>query len=149
VTKSEIVAAVREVIAAESTLVLSTVDTNGIVSSAPLFYLPGQNLDLYWLSSGNSRHSTNVSAHPQAAVAVHQAVWRWKEIRGVQMEGAVKLVDEPAERGWVVGQYVARFHLRPELYAAIESSALFCFRPVWVRYLDNRRGFGFSVEASL
>ncbi len=148
-TQSEIVTAVREVLATESTLTLSTVDAHGAVSSAPLFYVFDQNLQLFWLSSADSRHSRNLAVHSRAAVAVYPAVWHWNELRGVQMEGVASIVEDAAERNWVTGKYVDRFQLHSDLRDAIQQSTLYRLRPVWARYLDNRRGFGFKAETAL
>ncbi|NJL30135.1 MAG: hypothetical protein HC898_00075 [Phycisphaerales bacterium] len=32
---------------------------------------------------------------------------------------------------------------------AVESQSFFCITPMWVRWLDNRKGFGFKVEIDL
>ena len=148
-TRDEITVAVKALLAAESTMILGTVDGNAVVSSAPLFYVFDDRLALYWLSASDSRHSLNIVDHPQASVAVCPGVWHWKEIRGVQMEGVALQLDDPAERARVIGEYIARFKLGDEMSAAIDQSTVYKFRPLWVRYLDNSRGFGFKAETRL
>jgi len=149
VTRKEITEAVKEVLKAESTMALATVDGNGVVSSAPVFYSFDQRLQLYWLSSSASRHSRNIAGHPQAAASVYPSIRQWTEIRGVQIEGTASVIADPAERSWVIGEYVVRFRLRDRFHDAIEKSTLYRLRPAWVRYLDNSRGFGYSAETAL
>ncbi len=138
----------RRVIEGETTMVLATAGEDGRAAAAPLFYVPGEGLELYWLSSEASRHSRNLAARPDAAAAVFRSVTRWEEIRGVQMEGEARAVRDPAERERVLARYRERFGLGPEFEGAIGESTLYVFRPRWVRYVDNSEGFGFKVEAS-
>ena len=149
VTREETAAAVRAVLAGESTLVLATADRDGAVSCASLFYIFDDQLSLYWLSSPDSRHSRNLVDRPQASIAVHPSVQGWREIRGVQMDGVAAVVVDPVERGRVIADYVARFLLGSEMSGAIDQSTLYRFQPSWVRYLDNSRGFGFHAETFL
>ena len=139
----EIADEVRSVLATTSTLVLATADTEGIVSSAPLFFVFDPELRLYWLSSADSRHSRNLALRPQAAVSVYPAVWNWTEIRGAQLEGTGSPVADAGERDRVVGEYIARFHLPAELSGAIAKSTLYRFVPAWIRYVT---AFGERAE---
>ena len=132
----------------QSTLALSTSGDAGAPRVAPLFYLPGDNLDLYWFSSPRSGHGRSLKSDPAAAVAIHSHAETWEEIRGCQMRGAVETVTGRRRRA-VAGAYVERFRLGTLFRAAMVRSRLYMFRPRWVRYIDNSRGFGFKFEIDL
>ena len=76
----------------QSTLALSTSGDAGAPCVAPLFYLPGDNLELYWFSSPRSAHSRNLKRDPAAAVAVYDHAATWEDIRGCQLLGTVGVV---------------------------------------------------------
>jgi uncharacterized protein YhbP (UPF0306 family) len=124
---------VRALLERESTLVLATTADDGTPIATPLFYYSDGEGNLYWLSSPASRHSRNLSARPRAAVAVFAPAGQWKEIRGVQMEGAVETVVDPA----ILARYRRRLALGAELDEAIERSTMYVFRPRWWRFVDS------------
>lgn len=146
---AEVLERVRRLIESETTMVLATAGEDGAAAAAPLFYLPGAALALYWLSAERSRHSRNIARRPKAAAAVYRSVARWQEIQGVQMEGAAEAVRDRAERERILVLYRRRFAPGPELEPAIGESTLYVFRPRWLRYLDNAEGFGFQAELEL
>jgi uncharacterized protein YhbP (UPF0306 family) len=130
----------------QSTLSLATTALNGAPQVAPLFYLADDELRLYWLSSAFSQHSRNLKRSPAAAVCVYSPTEQWKEIRGVQMRGAVSVVTARSQRRAIVEAYCARFHLEPLFRGDIARSRLYRFQPEWVRYLDNSKRFGYKFE---
>ncbi len=140
---------VRELLESQSTMTLATVDEQGHPDAAPLFFFLQNDLTLYWLSSADSRHSINLRARPQAAVAVYAPVNRWQKIRGVQLEGTATEVSDPQQRREIIAGYRRRFRLGVLLSAAITQSTLYAFRPRWLRYTDNARGFGYHVEMEM
>jgi len=143
----------RELVAAflreQSTLALSTVDAEKIVSTAPLFYIANEDLTLYWLSSTTTEHSVNLLREPRAAVTVYRDTDYWKMIRGVQMRGVVAEVVDSTQRKLVVERYCERFQLGTVFRLAITQSALYAFRPAWIRYIDNAKRFGYKFEIEL
>lgn len=132
-----------------STLTLATISDQRVPHAAPLFYLLHEGLQLYWVSSPSSMHSLNLANSVDVSVAVYSATDRWKEIRGVQMQGKVQLVTNPRERKAVLRAYVDRFHLGTIFRLAISGSNLYKFMPFWIRYLDNSKRFGFKREIVL
>jgi uncharacterized protein YhbP (UPF0306 family) len=140
---------VRELLESESTMTLATVDEYGNPDAAPLFFFLRNDLTLYWLSSADSRHSVNLRSRPQVAVAVYASVNRWEKIRGVQLEGTATEVSDPRQRREIIAGYRRRFRLGALLSAAITQSTLYVFRPNWIRYTDNTRGFGYHVEMEM
>jgi uncharacterized protein YhbP (UPF0306 family) len=143
VTHHQLVAAL---LTSQTTLSLATVAEDGTPHIAPLFYLAGEALDLYWLSSVSSVHSRNLKRSPAAAVAVYSPATGWKEIQGVQMRGTVSVVHDRTERRQIIEGYVARFQLGPLFRVRIARSRLYRFRPEWIRYLDNTAQFGHKFE---
>lgn len=142
----EIREAVAQLLVDQSTLVLSTVDTDGTPRATPLFYLPGVNLELYWFSSGTSVHSRNIDRSSAASVALYAPTERWQEIRGAQLSGSAGRITDHKQRREVTNQYCQRFALGPMLRLAMLRSSLYSFRPTWIRYVDNSRGFGYKYE---
>ncbi len=130
-------------------MVLSTVDAAGQSHTTPLFYLTGDDFELYWLSSRSSMHSCNIAASPQVSAAIYAATDRWQEIRGVQMRGSVSKITERIRRREISKQYRERFQLSEFFRAVMARSSLYVFQPCWVRYIDNTRRFGFKCEIDL
>ncbi|MGA3081380.1 MAG: pyridoxamine 5'-phosphate oxidase family protein [Terracidiphilus sp.] len=133
----------------ETTLSLATAGEDGEPCVAPLFYLAGKELSLYWFSSESSRHSLNLKRTPRAAVTVHSSAEGWKQIRGVQMRGSVSKITEPKRRAARTEAYCERFKLGRGLSLVLRQSALYEFKPEFFRYLDNAQGFGFKFELML
>jgi uncharacterized protein YhbP (UPF0306 family) len=133
----------------ETTLALATVSKEGLSRVTPLFYLPQDGLRLFWFSSSASAHSRNLKRNPRSAVTVFRCTADWKEIRGVQMMGAVSVVSDAALRRAIAKTYTTRFHLGKVFVAAISASTLYCFQPDWLRYIDNSRRFRYKFELSL
>ena len=143
--KRELIA---NLLAAQTTLSLATVTPDGAPRVTPLFYLP-QELRLYWFSSPSSDHSRYLAAQATCAVTVYAPATGWKEIRGVQMRGEASRVSDPEIRSKITAQYTSRFQLSRLFQPLIAKSALYCFEPHWLRYLDNSRRFGYKCELSL
>jgi uncharacterized protein YhbP (UPF0306 family) len=132
----------------ETTLSLATTGEDGEASVAPLFYIAGKDLSLYWLSSEGSLHSQNLNRQPRAAATVYRNAASWREIRGVQMRGSASKVTEPERRRLLIAAYCERFKLGRVLQLAARQSALYVFEPEFFRFIDNARGFGHKFELS-
>lgn len=135
-------------LARHSTLSLATLNAEGRPESAPLFFAADEG-SLIWISGTHSRHSRNAAARAQAAVTIHNQVWDWHEIAGVQMEGEVTIVPAgPArDRAWQV--YRAKFPFVDEFQENVSTSEFYRFTPSWVRLIDNSVSFGYKEEARL
>jgi uncharacterized protein YhbP (UPF0306 family) len=140
--------AIRAFLEAQSTLTLATVDADGSPQAASLFYASDDDFNLCWLSSPASRHSVNLAAHPRVAAAIYPTVWGWTEIRGLQIEGEARAVQDSLYRETILARYRQKFALPPEFSVLIEQSTLYMLRPAWIRWLDNRVSFGYKVEIS-
>jgi uncharacterized protein len=139
---------VAELLRSQSTMTLSTCDDAGWPQSAPVFYYAGDDLDLYWFSSLRSAHSKSLMRDRRVAVSVFRPTDAWQEICGAQMRGEAVEIGGPARRA-IVPLYRERFRLGAGFSLTISRSRLFCFRPSWIRYLDNAKGLGFKFEVTL
>lgn len=64
----------------------------------------------------------------------------------MQLRGAVSKVTEPKRRIALLKTYCERFKLGRVLRPALRLSTLYSFRPDFIRYIDNARGFGSKFE---
>jgi uncharacterized protein len=133
----------------QSTLSLATVDADGAVRVAPLFYLHESGPRLYWFSSASSAHSRNLARDAAAAVAVSHQTDEWRKIRGVQMRGTATRVRSRTVRAAVAGRYTERFRLGKLFAVGMARATLYRFDPTWLRYIDNARRFGYKFELTL
>jgi len=140
---------VRSLLLGQSTLALATADENSTPRTTPLFYLADDALRLYWFSSRSSLHSRNLARNPQASAAVFRHVESWRQIQGVQMQGSVAVIADKKLRESITRDYCERFQLGNLFALAIGRSALYCFTPSCVRYIDNTRRFGYKFEIEL
>ena len=132
-----------------STLTLATASPECEPSSAPVYFAAGQDLRLYFFSDPGSQHSRNTAQNPQAAAAIYPEVHDWRDIRGLQLRGRVRVVEPGLEWEAAWELYTAKFPFVSELRAVVASNTLYVFEPRWVRLVDNRRGFGFKEEWEL
>lgn len=148
-----------------TTMSLATVSPEGLPQSASVFYAADDGLNLYFLSSPNSRHCVNLKQNPQAAATIHADGQAWQEIRGLQIEGAVDWVTGVVQTTQAAKAYVARFDFLKGLLdaaggisrgggtdevitlsGALSGSQFLVLRPTWIRMIDNTRGFGHKEE---
>jgi len=134
---------------AQSTLSLATVDEFGKPQVAPVFYISDDALNLYWLSSADSRHSVNLTSRQVVAATIYPNIWQWKDIRGLQIEGTAEAVQDDRVREQVLTLYLRKFTLPPDLDSQIAASTLYILTPAWIRWSDNGVRFGFRIEATL
>lgn len=139
---------IRAFLRENSTLALATVNARGEPEAAPVFYVSDDALKLYWLSSPTSRHSVNLTAQPSVAATIYPAVWDWREIRGLQIEGRAGTVEDAGQREAILNAYRAKFDLPPELAPQIAASVLYALTPRWIRWLDNGIRMGYKAELS-
>jgi uncharacterized protein len=130
------------------TLTLATHGADG-PHAAPVFFAADEALRLYFYSDPNSQHSRHLAQDARAAVAFYPPSQDWQEIRGLQMQGQVHLLEPGPqwEQGWSC--YRLKFPFVNALKAMVAQNALYVFTPHWIRLVDNRRGFGFKQEWTL
>lgn len=145
---------------------LSTVDSGGLSReisgggsggqphAANVQYAHDASWCLYWISSPDSAHSQHLTVNPRGAVTVYAHQDVPELIHGLQMHGQIDLVVEHGQAEWhrVWELYTAKYEFVrsvPQLRKAAEKQNFYCFRPTWVRWIDNRKGFGWKIEKDL
>jgi hypothetical protein len=131
-----------------TTLTLATVDPDGVPRATPLFFAFDRAFNFYFLSDSSTRHGLNLVRDDRAGAAVYPEELDWRQLRGLQLQGLVARLSPP-ESEEALAIYQARFPFLSQLADTVEASSIYCFQPGWIRYIDNRRGFGFKQEASL
>ena len=132
-----------------STMTLATAGADGSPHAASVYFAADQALHLYFFSAPDSLHSRHLAENPRAAGAIYPECHDWRDIRGLQLHGQVRLVPPGQEWDTAWELYVAKFPFVSELRDVVEQNALYAFDPSWIRLVDNRRGFGFKQEWSL
>lgn len=130
---------------------LATVDTHGMPCAANVQYAHGKGWRLYWVSSISSMHSVNIEKHgADAAITIYAHQDSPEQIHGLQLRGVAKLLDG-GEIDHAYQLYAAKypFVTGPPYDKAMKLQQFYCFTPSWMRWIDNRNGFGWKVEKSL
>ncbi len=133
-------------LAAHRVMTLATRGPDGLWA-ADVFYV-NSGFNLYFVSSPTSRHGRNLAAQPQAAATVHEDYLDWREIKGIQLEGAVEQVAA-AEEAAVRTLYGGKFPVTADL-AGAPAPIVSAFAKVrWYKlaaarayFIDNSAGFG-------
>jgi uncharacterized protein YhbP (UPF0306 family) len=127
------------------TLTLATQGKDG-PHAAPVYFAADEALRLYFFSDPQSQHSRDLAKDVRAAVAFYPPSLDWRELRGLQMHGRAQplVAGDWWDRGWAC--YLAKFPFVATLKDIVAQNALYVFTPLWIRLVDNRRGFGFKQE---
>jgi uncharacterized protein YhbP (UPF0306 family) len=135
----------------QSTMALATAgEEDGRPQVAPLFFASDEALNLYWISSPDSRHSVNIADWNDASAAIYAHTWDWSGIKGVQVSGDAMAVRDDDERRRALELYRAKFpFVNDRFMDLIEASVFYVLRPTWLRWLDNERRFGYKQEFRL
>ena len=76
--------------------------------AATVFYA-SEELQLYFFSVPDSRHCQNLAANPRVAVTIQEDYKDWREIKGIQLEGTVALVDSLTEKAKAMAVYARKY----------------------------------------
>ncbi len=140
---------VLEYLASHHVATLATTGVDGPWASA-VFYV-NDGLTLEFLSSPRSRHAVNLAEDPRCAAGIQEEYQTWSEIRGVQLEGTVRLLSGSRKQA-AMARYEGKFPMirsdradapiraaleRVEWYELIVNRCLF---------IDNAQGFGQRLE---
>jgi uncharacterized protein len=124
-------------------LTLATHGPKGLWAAA-VFYA-SKRFTLYFLSSSRSRHAQNLLASPRVAGTIQEDYGGWREIKGVQLEGAVLRLEGHA-RDRAIAIYAEKYPFvrdAPEaISVALRAVDWFQVTPDRLYFLDNSRGFG-------
>jgi len=128
-----------------STMTLATSDGDA-PHAAPVYFAADDKLNLYFFSDDKSLHSQHIAQNPRAAAAIYPECQGWMEIHGLQLHGDVRLVESVDiwEAAWEL--YTNKFPFVKALKAVVASNQMYVFTPLWVRLVDNSKGFGYKRE---
>jgi uncharacterized protein YhbP (UPF0306 family) len=141
---------------AHNTMTLATCADN-VPWAATVFYA-SEELNLYFFSPPDSRHCANLAANAKVAVTVQEDYRDWREIKGVQLEGKVALVDSVLEKAKALAVYARKYPDAIKLFTDPTSGVLhraflrvkfYRVAPERVFFIDNARGFGKRQELVL
>ncbi len=136
------------------TATLATVDDEGRPHAANVQVVHDAGWGLSWISSPRSAHSRYLAARPAAAVTLYSHLDEPELIHGLQLHGQVRPAVDLDDSDWpqLWARYTAKYPFvasAPRMRAAAEGQRFYTFVPSWLRWIDNRRGFGFKIEKTL
>jgi uncharacterized protein YhbP (UPF0306 family) len=132
------------------TATLATVDATGGPHAANVQFVADEQFRLWFVSSPQSAHSRHIAGQPSVAITVFDpADADPAQLRGIQMHGQCIAVDDPAQwqRAWTL--YAAKFPFVAEderLAAAVRNQRFYVITATWLRWIDNRQGFGWKQQ---
>ena len=114
-------------------LALAVCDKEGPYAASCFYAFDESRFALLFASDPATRHMRAIfSDEGRAAAAIHHDTKRVGVVRGAQIKGICEAADEEQRR-----LYLARFP-----YAAAMDPAVWALRIEWLKYTDNRLGFG-------
>ena len=125
--------------------------------SATVFYASYE-LRLYFFSVPDSRHCQNLAANPRVAVTIQEDYHDLREIKGIQLEGTVTLVDALVAKAKAMAVYarkypeVIKLFTNPDsglFYRAFLKVKFYCVIPDKLFFIDNEQGFGKRQELAI
>ena len=129
---------------------LATIDAHGRPCAANIQYAHDNHWRLYWVSSISSAHSVNIEHKHDAAVTIYAHQDQPEMIHGLQMRGVAKMLESD-ELEQAHKLYAAKypFITGPPYDKAMKMQLFYTFTPTWLRWIDNRRGFGWKMEKTV
>jgi len=136
-----------------NTMTLAT--SAGDVPWAATVFYASDKLRLYFFSAPDSRHCQNLAANARVAVTIQEDYKDWRQIKGIQLEGRVMLVDGVLEKAKAMAIYARKYADIIKLftdpgsgvyYKAFLKVKFYCVEPERVFYIDNEQGFGQRQE---
>jgi uncharacterized protein YhbP (UPF0306 family) len=129
-----------------TTMTIATVGIGCEPHSAAVYFACDDQLNMYFFSDSKSQHAQDTANEVLAAVTVHPDRNRWQDIHGLQMRGAITVVQSQTkwQEAWKL--YLVKFPFAADLEQLVAINQLYVFNPQWIRLVDNRRGFGFKQE---
>jgi uncharacterized protein YhbP (UPF0306 family) len=157
-TSRELTEMAHRLVAEQNTLTLATAEGD-TAWAAPVYYVFLKS-SFYFLSSPNSRHITEALKSSRASASMHATASTWKEIRGLQMAGRIRVVNPGLDAIQVLRAYLKKYPFTKEFFKEnisldLDTFAqrfgvkLYRFIPTLVYYLDNQIRFAFREEVTL
>jgi uncharacterized protein YhbP (UPF0306 family) len=117
----------RSVIDANKYMALGTADETGHPWVSPVWFASEDYRNFHWVSSPDAKHSRNLAAHPEVAIAIFDSSVPVGDAQAVYMKGVAKeLTGAELERGLEVFDRVSRKDIgRAFGLDSVQGSALF------------------------
>jgi len=138
-------------LAAHNTLTLATAHDGKPWANAVFYANDGYTL--YFVSDPKTRHADHLKENASVAGTIQDEQKDWRLIQGIQLEGHCEEITNPVESAKALAVYAAKFPFIGDMLRAPKelASAMLKVRwhkltPVWIRLIDNTRGFGFKEE---
>ncbi len=143
-------------LATHNTMTLATLGEDGPWAAA-VFYANGDNFNFFFKTSPSTRHGIDITQTAQIAATIQDDGQEWQSIVGIQAVGSCNQVDT-ADASCANDLYLEKFSfLQPkdgdkddpakqDLVTRLNETPYFCFRPQWIRLIDNSQGFGHKME---
>jgi uncharacterized protein YhbP (UPF0306 family) len=147
---------VLDYLSSHNTMTLATC-AGDIPWGATVFYA-SDDLQLYFFSSPEARHSVNLAANARVAVTIQEDYKDWRVIKGIQLEGEVMLVDGVIEKARAMAVYARKYADVIKLFTDPTSGVFhkaflkvkfYRVVPEKVFFIDNEQGFGKRQELDL
>jgi uncharacterized protein YhbP (UPF0306 family) len=127
-------------------MTLATTDPEGNPHAAPVYFVTDNTMRQYFFSEMKSQHSQDISQNPKVAAAIYPECEGWRDIKGLQLRGEVRLVEAFEEWDSAWERYQLKFPFVSAMKAVVAKNQLYIFIPSWIRLVDNSRGFGYKKE---
>lgn len=130
---------------------------SGVPWAATVFYASDE-MRLYFFSAPESRHCQNIATNGRVAVTIQEDYDDWRQIKGIQLEGRVELVDGVMEKTKAMAIYARKYSDVIKLfsdpgsgvfYKAFLKVKFYCVTPEKLFFIDNAQGFGKRQELAL
>ncbi|RJR42330.1 MAG: hypothetical protein C4576_16275 [Desulfobacteraceae bacterium] len=142
----------QELVSQQTTMTIST-SHDDTPWAAPVYFAE-RRFHFYFFSDPSSRHIRETLESGKAAAAIFHQASSWKEIRGIQMSGAIRQVAPGLDGVRAVRAYLRKFpftrdFFEPSLQIDLDSFIkkfhvrLYVFIPNLLYYQDNRIRFSF------
>jgi uncharacterized protein YhbP (UPF0306 family) len=140
---------IETLLAGSRTLCLATVSEAGQPHPANLWYAHDEHWRFYFVSNPGSAHARHLARDPRVAAAIYAHTDIAHEIHGVQLHGRCIAVEDGPDANHAWKLFAAKFPelaANPAIMERLRAERFYYVCPTWVRWIDNRRGFGFKVE---
>ena len=131
-------------------MTLATIGAEGPWAAA-VFYV-NEGFTLYFLSSGHTRHSQNIAENSRAAAAIHEDYKDWPSIRGIQLEGVIRQLQDAKERqarSLYEEKYPFIKNATSQIRLGLARVSWYELLPSRLYFIDNSKGLGHRDEISL
>ncbi len=145
-----------EYLKSHNTMTLATCVTD--VPWAATVFFASDDLKLYFFSAPESRHCQNLAANQRVAVTIQEDYKDWRQIKGIQLEGRVELVDGVLAKAKAMAVYAIKY---PDVIKLFTDPTSGVFHRAFLKvkfyrvvpeklfFIDNEQGFGKRQELLL